>query len=109
MAFRDARGLSAHRCDLISFDGWQSCRDVVGGMATQREDGMAGLLSRRRLLVECTTAVALGGVATHGAAAQPTSLKVMGFPGSSNLTFFAAQHKGLFAKHGLSAELLFTP
>ena len=33
----------------------------------------------------------------------------MGFPGSSNLSIFAAQHKGPFAKHGLSVELLFTP
>jgi len=71
---------------------------------------MARLLSRRWFLVESATTLALGGVAMRPAAAQAlTTLKVMGFPGSSNLSIFAAQHKGLFAKHGLSIELLFTP
>ena len=71
---------------------------------------MARLLSRRRFGLASAAALALGGVALRAAAAQALSaLKVMGFPGSSNLSFFAAQHEGLFAKHGLSAELLFTP
>jgi ABC-type nitrate/sulfonate/bicarbonate transport system substrate-binding protein len=79
-------------------------------MPSQWEDHMARLLSRRWFLVESATTLALGGVAMRPAAAQAlTTLKVMGFPGSSNLSIFAAQHKGLFAKHGLSIELLFTP
>ncbi|MEX2036219.1 MAG: ABC transporter substrate-binding protein [Xanthobacteraceae bacterium] len=38
-----------------------------------------------------------------------TKLKVMVFPGLTNFSIFAAQHKGLFAKHGLEIELLNTP
>jgi ABC-type nitrate/sulfonate/bicarbonate transport system substrate-binding protein len=38
-----------------------------------------------------------------------TKLKVMVFPGLSNFSIFAAQHKNLFAKHGLEIELLNTP
>jgi ABC-type nitrate/sulfonate/bicarbonate transport system substrate-binding protein len=46
--------------------------------------------------------------ATSAAPAQ-TQLKVMVFPGMSNFSIFAAQHKNLFAKHGLAIELLNTP
>ena len=55
---------------------------------------------------------ALAGAAmfgTIGAAAAQTQLKVMVFPGLSNLPIFAAQHKDLFAKQGLAIELLNTP
>jgi ABC-type nitrate/sulfonate/bicarbonate transport system substrate-binding protein len=38
-----------------------------------------------------------------------TQLKVMVFPGLSNFSIFAAQHKNLFANHGLTIELLNTP
>ena len=38
-----------------------------------------------------------------------TPLKVIVFPGLSNFSIFAAQHKGLFAKHGLTIELINTP
>ncbi len=48
----------------------------------------------------------LGAVA---AAQAQTQLKVMVFPGLSNFSIFAAQHKNLFAKHGLAIELLNTP
>ena len=44
-----------------------------------------------------------------GAAQAQTQLKVMVFPGLSNFSIFAAQHKNLFAKHGLAIELLNTP
>jgi ABC-type nitrate/sulfonate/bicarbonate transport system substrate-binding protein len=46
---------------------------------------------------------------TIGAAPAQTQLKVMVFPGLSNVPIFAAQHKNLFAKHGLAIELLNTP
>jgi ABC-type nitrate/sulfonate/bicarbonate transport system substrate-binding protein len=46
--------------------------------------------------------------ATSAAQAQ-TRLKVMVFPGLTNFSIFAAQHKNLFAKHGLAIELLNTP
>ncbi len=42
-------------------------------------------------------------------ASAQTALKVMVFPGLSNYSIFAAQHKGFFAKHGLSIELINTP
>jgi ABC-type nitrate/sulfonate/bicarbonate transport system substrate-binding protein len=51
-------------------------------------------------------AVMLGG--TMAAQAQ-TALKVMVFPGLTNFSIFAAQHKGLFAKHGLTIDLINTP
>src|SRR6266540_4342137 len=55
---------------------------------------------------------ALAGAAmfgTIGAAAAQTQLKVMVFPGLSNLPIFAAQHKDLFANQGLAIDLLNTP
>src|SRR5882724_2065678 len=47
--------------------------------------------------------------ASISAAAAQTKLKVMVFPGLSNLPIFAAQHKDLFAKQGLAIDLLNTP
>jgi ABC-type nitrate/sulfonate/bicarbonate transport system substrate-binding protein len=44
----------------------------------------------------------------HAAAAQ-TALKVMVFPGLSNYSIFAAQHKDFFAKHGLAIDLVNAP
>ena len=44
-----------------------------------------------------------------GAAHAQTPLKVMVFPGLSNFAIFAAQYKNLFAKHGITIELLNTP
>jgi ABC-type nitrate/sulfonate/bicarbonate transport system substrate-binding protein len=55
---------------------------------------------------------ALAGAAMFGTisgAAAQTKLKVMVFPGLSNLAIFAAQQKELFAKQGLAIELLNTP
>ena len=48
-------------------------------------------------------------LATMGVAPAQTQLKVMVFPGLSNLSIFAAQHKNLFAKHGLAVEVMNTP
>jgi ABC-type nitrate/sulfonate/bicarbonate transport system substrate-binding protein len=44
-----------------------------------------------------------------GTAQAQTKLKVMVFPGLSNFSIFAAQHKNLFPKYGLEIELLNTP
>ena len=44
----------------------------------------------------------------EAAAQSLTAIKVMSFPGMTNFPIFAAQHKGLFAKHGLAVELLST-
>jgi ABC-type nitrate/sulfonate/bicarbonate transport system substrate-binding protein len=48
-------------------------------------------------------------LATMSVAPAQTQLKVMVFPGLSNFSIFAAQHRNLFAKHGLAIELLYTP
>jgi ABC-type nitrate/sulfonate/bicarbonate transport system substrate-binding protein len=53
-------------------------------------------------------ALALLAGGTMAASAQ-TALKVMVFPGLANTSIFAAQHKGLFAKHGLAIDLINTP
>src|SRR5262249_30738794 len=39
----------------------------------------------------------------------PDPFEDHGLPGLSNLSIFAAQHKNLFAKHGLAVEVLNTP
>src|SRR6059058_4904560 len=97
----------------------RSLSDIVsGGVQEKRsgnptsvgwEDGMTNSLTRRSFVRSSAGALMLGGLGIRHAAAQSTALKVMGFPGSSNLSIFAAQHRGLFAKHGLAIELLFTP
>jgi ABC-type nitrate/sulfonate/bicarbonate transport system substrate-binding protein len=63
-------------------------------------------------LIRTIVVGALAGAAMLGAtglAQAQTKLKVMVFPGLSNFSIYAAQHKNLFAKHGLAVELLFTP
>jgi ABC-type nitrate/sulfonate/bicarbonate transport system substrate-binding protein len=50
----------------------------------------------------------MSGAAAKAAAQNLTAIKVMSFPGMTNFPIFAAQHKGLFAKHGLAVELLST-
>src|ERR1700692_3297528 len=67
--------------------------------------------TRREVLVGGSVAFALGASGSlHEAAAQgPPPLKVMSFPGLSNYPIFAAQHKGLFAKHGIAVNLIYTP
>jgi ABC-type nitrate/sulfonate/bicarbonate transport system substrate-binding protein len=65
------------------------------------------MLPTRNLLIGALACATLLG--TIGAAPAQTQLKVMVFPGISNLSIFAAQHKNLFAKHGLAVEVLNTP
>src|SRR5262245_19290283 len=68
-----------------------------------------------RSLMTLPARVALGALAGAAMlAAAPvaqaqTPVKVMVFPGLSNLSIFAAEHKNLFAKHGLALELINTP
>jgi ABC-type nitrate/sulfonate/bicarbonate transport system substrate-binding protein len=53
---------------------------------------------------------ALAAWALLGLPAQAqTNLRVMVFPGLTNFSIFAAQHEGLFAKHGLAVEVVNTP
>jgi len=63
--------------------------------------------TRRTLLT--MGAVLAAGAATRVAAQDHTRLKVMSFPGLSNFPHYAADYKGLFTKHGLTVELLYTP
>jgi ABC-type nitrate/sulfonate/bicarbonate transport system substrate-binding protein len=53
-------------------------------------------------------AVAADGAGSQAASQGVTAIKVMSFPGMTNFPIFAAQHKGLFAKHGIAVELLYT-
>src|SRR5215468_8494759 len=67
---------------------------------------MTMLPMRRSMIGTLACAMVLGAMS---AAPAQTQLKVMVFPGLSNFPIFAAQHKNLFAKHGLAIELLNTP
>jgi ABC-type nitrate/sulfonate/bicarbonate transport system substrate-binding protein len=68
-------------------------------------------LSGRKFLRLAAGAAAATAMIVDGtiAASAQTALKVMVFPGLSNYSIFAAQHKDLFAKHGLSIEVINTP
>jgi ABC-type nitrate/sulfonate/bicarbonate transport system substrate-binding protein len=61
----------------------------------------------RNLMLGTLACAAMFG--TMSAARAQTHLKVMVFPGLSNFSIFAAEHKNLFAKHGLAVEFLNTP
>jgi ABC-type nitrate/sulfonate/bicarbonate transport system substrate-binding protein len=67
--------------------------------------------TRREILAGGSATITFGawGLLPRAAAAGLTPLKVMSFPGLSNYPIFASEHKGLFAKHGLSVELVYTP
>jgi ABC-type nitrate/sulfonate/bicarbonate transport system substrate-binding protein len=62
------------------------------------------MISIRRLIVAAALAAAICGTAQ-----AQTSLKVIVFPGLSNLMQFAAQSQGYYAKRGLNVELIDTP
>ena len=51
----------------------------------------------------------VGMLAAGQAALAQTPLKVIVFPSVSNLGLLAAQHNGIFAKHGLAVEIINTP
>lgn len=66
--------------------------------------------TRRDVLIGgVTLALGAAGSLPEAAAQGPTAVKVMSFPGLSNYPIFAAQHKDLFAKHGLAVDLVYTP
>jgi ABC-type nitrate/sulfonate/bicarbonate transport system substrate-binding protein len=64
-------------------------------------------MAGRAVMAAASIAIATGGL-VGGAAAQ-TELKVVVFPGLSNLAQFAAQEQGYYKKRGLSVELINTP
>lgn len=61
---------------------------------------------RRGLMIAL---LAMATVLAAGHVQAQTVVKVIVFPGLSNFSIFAAQHKGLFGKHGLAVELINTP
>jgi ABC-type nitrate/sulfonate/bicarbonate transport system substrate-binding protein len=63
--------------------------------------------STRRQAIMGAAATALA-ASTRGASAQ-TPLKVIVFPGMSNLAQFAALAQGFYTKRGLAVDLVFTP
>src|SRR5258708_6104301 len=65
----------------------------------------SGQGSKLVILALAAAAMVAGGAAARG----QTHVKVMVFPGLSNLSIYAAEHNNLFAKHGLAVELLYTP
>ena len=68
---------------------------------------MQKLSTRRAVLM---AGAALAASAPTGVAGQDRiPLKVMSFPGLSNFPHYAAEHKGLFDRQGLTVELLYTP
>jgi ABC-type nitrate/sulfonate/bicarbonate transport system substrate-binding protein len=73
---------------------------------------MGERLTRRTVLLSAgagMAAGAMGGRASLAAAQPPTAIKVVSFPGLTNLPMFVAQKNGLFAKYRLAVELIFTP
>ena len=62
----------------------------------------------RAALATATTLLAGLAALTPSFAQQPP-LKVIVFPGLSNLAIFSAQHKGLFDKHKVAVEVVNTP
>jgi ABC-type nitrate/sulfonate/bicarbonate transport system substrate-binding protein len=67
--------------------------------------------TRRTVLLSAGTALAASAVGATPSLAQAaaTPLKVVSFPGLSNLSIYAAQSQGLFAKYQLAVELAYTP
>src|SRR6516164_10148461 len=59
-----------------------------------------------KLVIGALTAAAM---LAGGAARAQTHVKVMVFPGLSNLSIYAAERNNLFTKRGLTVELLYTP
>jgi ABC-type nitrate/sulfonate/bicarbonate transport system substrate-binding protein len=71
---------------------------------------MQEVTTRRELLRDAAALAVgmIGGINRVNAQAN-TALKVNTFPGVTNFPIFAADHKGLFAKYGLTIDLIYTP
>jgi ABC-type nitrate/sulfonate/bicarbonate transport system substrate-binding protein len=69
-----------------------------------------GTRATRRTVLLSAAAMTAGAVGGRPPPAQAaTALKVVSFPGLSNLSIYAAQSQGLFAKYQLAVELAYTP
>lgn len=67
-----------------------------------------GACAPSRSRIVSLAAIVGGMLSLAGSAFAQTSLKVMVFPGISNLSLFAAQSQGFFEKRGLAVEILNT-
>jgi ABC-type nitrate/sulfonate/bicarbonate transport system substrate-binding protein len=81
------------------------------GKEMSMQTAKRGLKTRRELLWATAASISLGlAGARNGAGAQSnTVLRVSTFPGVANVPIFAAEHKGLFVKNGLTIDLVYTP
>jgi ABC-type nitrate/sulfonate/bicarbonate transport system substrate-binding protein len=79
----------------------------VGNRPRSMEEETMLTSTRRDLLAGGGALLALGPLAVPAEA--QAKLRVMSFPGLSNYPMFAAEHKGLFVKHGVAVELIYTP
>jgi NitT/TauT family transport system substrate-binding protein len=70
---------------------------------------MGSRVKRRTVLLGAGAAAASALGAMPSLAQNPVSLKVVSFPGLSNLAIYAAQSRGLFAKYRLAVDLAYTP
>jgi len=73
---------------------------------------MGEVPTRRTFVLRAGTGIAAGALlarARRATAAAQTALKVVTFPGLTNLPIFAAEKNGLFAKRGLAVDVIFTP
>jgi ABC-type nitrate/sulfonate/bicarbonate transport system substrate-binding protein len=67
--------------------------------------------TRRELLLAATASIGASLIgASNGVSARGKHLlKVSTFPGVTNFPIFAAEHKGFFAKYGVTIDLVYTP
>lgn len=72
---------------------------------------MKGITRRRELLMAGAASLGLSliGGSNMVSAQSNKVLKVNTFPGVTNFPIYAAEHKGLFAKYGLTIDLIYTP
>jgi ABC-type nitrate/sulfonate/bicarbonate transport system substrate-binding protein len=73
---------------------------------------MSARSTRRTVLLGAGVTAAASVIGVDASLAQmqgTTPLKVVSFPGLSNLAIYAAQSRGLFAKYHLAVELAYTP
>src|SRR5262245_6778936 len=101
-----SRGLrSSTRSRIRTNDSRPHARASLSKFMRSKEASMRSGQGSKVVIGALTAAAMLAG----SAARAQTHVKVMVFPGLSNLSIYAAERNNLFAKHGLVVELLYTP
>jgi ABC-type nitrate/sulfonate/bicarbonate transport system substrate-binding protein len=67
------------------------------------------MLNFVRTILHATAALALFIMTGAAFAAEPVTLRINVFPGAQNLPIYAGLAQGIFAKHGFTIDLQFTP